>query len=219
MNRTEFMKQLEMYLSGMPKNERDEALKYYIDYFNDAGPENEQSVIAEFGSPKQVADTILKEFGGKTQCDSNTTYTTYANTAYNNTTYNTVPPTKEKDNAAKILGIVLTIVLFPVWFPILASIFGVLFGFFMAAIAVFIAFACVTLVLILVGLLLVILGIMGLFSIPVGGLWLAGVGAIMMALGILFLLATIWLFGKALPAMIAGIGTLWKKIFKKKEEV
>ena len=39
MTRTEFMKQLQDLLSDISKNEREEALQYYNDYFDDAGPE------------------------------------------------------------------------------------------------------------------------------------------------------------------------------------
>ena len=55
MSRWEFMRQLEELLSDISPNEREEALQYYNDYFNDAGRENEQDVIEALGSPKQVA--------------------------------------------------------------------------------------------------------------------------------------------------------------------
>lgn len=60
MSRWEFMRQLEELLSDISPYEREEALQYYNDYFNDAGRENEQSVIEALGSPGQVAD-IVKE--------------------------------------------------------------------------------------------------------------------------------------------------------------
>ena len=49
MSRWEFMRQLEELLSDISPNEREEALQYYNDYFNDAGRENEQEVIAALG--------------------------------------------------------------------------------------------------------------------------------------------------------------------------
>lgn len=60
MSRWEFMRRLEELLSDISPNEREEALQYYNDYFNDAGRENEQSVIGALGSPEQVAE-IVKE--------------------------------------------------------------------------------------------------------------------------------------------------------------
>mgnify|MGYP002618787831 CR=1 FL=1 len=56
MTRTEFMKQLQDLLSDISKNEREEALQYYNDYFNDAGRENEKEVIKALGSPEEVAE-------------------------------------------------------------------------------------------------------------------------------------------------------------------
>lgn len=58
MNRAEFMKRLSELLYDVPPSEREEAIQYYNDYFDDAGAENEQSVIASLGTPEQVARTI-----------------------------------------------------------------------------------------------------------------------------------------------------------------
>ena len=43
MNRSEFMAGLRKLLVSIPEDEREEALQYYEDYFEDAGPENEGS--------------------------------------------------------------------------------------------------------------------------------------------------------------------------------
>ena len=45
MNRQEFMKRLEELLQDISENEREEALQYYNDYFDDAGAENEAQII------------------------------------------------------------------------------------------------------------------------------------------------------------------------------
>lgn len=58
MSRWEFMRQLEELLADISPNEREEALQYYNDYFNDAGRENEQEVIKALGSPEQVAQIV-----------------------------------------------------------------------------------------------------------------------------------------------------------------
>lgn len=44
--------------------EREEALQYYNDYFNDAGAENEQDVIQALGSPEKVAENIKRDLYG-----------------------------------------------------------------------------------------------------------------------------------------------------------
>ncbi len=58
MNRSEFFKKLEQGLSKVSKEEREAALDYYREYFDDAGAENEQKVIEELGSPAQIAARI-----------------------------------------------------------------------------------------------------------------------------------------------------------------
>ena len=61
MNRNEFMKQLEALLQNISQAEREEALQYYNDYFDDAGSENEQSVIEALGNPARVAENIKRD--------------------------------------------------------------------------------------------------------------------------------------------------------------
>ena len=61
MNRTEYMRQLESLLQNISATEREEALQYYNEYFNDAGPENEQNVIEALGNPAKVAENIKKD--------------------------------------------------------------------------------------------------------------------------------------------------------------
>lgn len=58
MNRADFMKNLAGLLVDMPPTEREAAIQYYNDYFDDAGAENEQGVIASLGSPQQLAQAI-----------------------------------------------------------------------------------------------------------------------------------------------------------------
>lgn len=58
MSRREFMEELKKLLSGISNEERDEALKYYEDYFEEAGSGNEEQVIQELGSPQKVAAMI-----------------------------------------------------------------------------------------------------------------------------------------------------------------
>lgn len=58
MNRADFMKNLADLLADVPLAEREEAIQYYNDYFDDAGVENEQGVIASLGTPEQLARTI-----------------------------------------------------------------------------------------------------------------------------------------------------------------
>ena len=64
MSKIDFMKELESLLSDIPSDEKEEALQYYTDYFEDAGEENEEAIIRELGSPARVASIIKAELGG-----------------------------------------------------------------------------------------------------------------------------------------------------------
>ena len=63
MNRIEFMTELAALLQDVPEEERRDAMKFYNDYFDDAGEENEQQVIEELGNPAKVAATIKADLG------------------------------------------------------------------------------------------------------------------------------------------------------------
>lgn len=58
MNRAEFMRRLTELLGDVSPMEREEAIQYYNDYFDDAGVENESGVIASLGTPEELARTI-----------------------------------------------------------------------------------------------------------------------------------------------------------------
>ena len=67
MDRAQFMRELEELLADIPETERQEALEFYENYFDDAGPENETSVIRELGSPQKVAAIIKADLKGSAE--------------------------------------------------------------------------------------------------------------------------------------------------------
>lgn len=61
MTRAEYLAELDSHLITLPKEERDMAVSFYEEYFEDAGPEQEQAVMEELGKPYQLARTIIGE--------------------------------------------------------------------------------------------------------------------------------------------------------------
>lgn len=61
------MNQLESLLQSIPSTEREEAMQYYNDYFDDAGAENEQQVIEALGNPARVAENIKRDLLGSAE--------------------------------------------------------------------------------------------------------------------------------------------------------
>ena len=65
MTRQEYMQQLAALLAAMPEAERRDALDYYEEYFDAAGPEKEAQTVQELGSPQNVAEKIWEGTGAQ----------------------------------------------------------------------------------------------------------------------------------------------------------
>lgn len=59
MNRTEYMNALEKRLRILPGDSYREAMAYFQEYFDEAGPEREQQAIEDLGSPENAAEQII----------------------------------------------------------------------------------------------------------------------------------------------------------------
>ena len=59
MTKTEFIAKLTKYLRKLPQQDYEEAIEYFMEYFEEAGPENEARVIAELGTPKEAAHEVI----------------------------------------------------------------------------------------------------------------------------------------------------------------
>ncbi len=259
MSRWEFMRQLEELLSDISPAEREEALQYYNDYFNDAGKENEQEVIAALGTPEQVA-AIVKDGlsenaqgaftdngfvngsvvqneviahgaatgdGSATEAGAAGTNAganagTNANGAsgqYAGTSTRTETKEKEKlPTWAIVLLVIGAIVLSPVLIGLATSALGAIFSAFVAVIGIAIGFVVVTIALFVAALVLVGIGIGNLFQNPLLALGLVGVGFVLAAIAILFMVLAVLLFSKGVPALVRGVKWLWHKLTDKKEE-
>lgn len=59
MTKIEYLTQLDTYLMKLPQSDRIEAMDYFKELFDDAGPEREEELMASLGSPKEAAHDIL----------------------------------------------------------------------------------------------------------------------------------------------------------------
>ncbi len=59
MTRTEYMAQLEKYLKKLPHKGFQEAITFFNEYFDEAGPEKETAIMEELGSPKRAASELI----------------------------------------------------------------------------------------------------------------------------------------------------------------
>lgn len=237
MNRTEYMRQLESLLQNISATEREEALQYYNEYFNDAGPENEQNVIEALGNPAKVAENIKKDIFGngygeniyqKINADNRAMITCPAdsqaegNTGEQRTWQSNaaqVSHTEQKEQMSTgmiVLIVLLCILASPVILGVAAAGIGAAAGLIAAWFGMIIGFGATAIALLLVLIALVIAGILCLFSNPFVGMGMIGGGLICGGVGLLFLMLTVAMAGIATPAICHWIGGLFEKRGKTK---
>ena len=206
MNREEYMRRLEEALTDITPFEKEEAIQYYNDYFDDAGVENEEEVMNSLGTPEKLAETIKKE-----QTDAQESADEILETTV-----------QEEDKKNKLSGgtIALIVVLSILASPfivaavvsVLGAVIGIIAGIFSAIAAlgsIFLAFIGIVIVSMISAI------AVGAIS-PLGALVFAGFGIMMIGLSIFLLMAIVWLFGIAVPWVVKQIIHLCKKIFGKK---
>lgn len=212
MNREDFLMRLSSLLQDVSEAEREEALQYYEDYFDDAGKDKEEEIIDSLGSPAEVAKNIKKElFGIETEEEISTEDRKL-------TKYGSQAKREEGQKKATlptwvwVLIVISLILLSPgiigsvgtvitVICALVVAWFSLIFGFGMAA---------VVLLVVMVGLFIV--GFAGVTVSPMGTVGLIGGGLICGGIGILFLMLTVAMAGAATPAIWRGLVKLCKWI-------
>ncbi len=119
MTREAYINELRSYLGRLPLNEREAALVYYIEYFEERG--DDEAASAELGSPKEAAAKIIADYEeqlGQAAPQG--------------------PGSAQAASVGCLAGVVL-VLSFPVWFSLLVTLL-VLFAF-----AVWFGGACLSL--------------------------------------------------------------------------
>ena len=98
MTREEYIEELRARISHLPKEERESALSYYIEYLEDATDKTMEEIVAELGTPGEVAERIIAECAQSNQ--------------------------ERGENAGCLVG-ALAVLTSPVWLPVLFVIFVV----------------------------------------------------------------------------------------------
>lgn len=242
MTKVAFLQELEQCLQGIPEEERKEAVAYYENYFEDAGTENEAAVLAELGSPKEVASSILAEleeakaehddtllmpaFAVEAQTQENrqqekkdkrkehTKYTEH--TQRNN--MNMEEKTEKRDNSKLVLVSLLLIFTAPVWLGILLGMIGTLVGLVIAVVALVIGFGLASGICIIAGIGVFVFGVVRLLFVPLEGALCFGMGLLVFGIGILFFLAML-LCVHLIEFVCKGIHGGCNALFSKKKKV
>ena len=199
MNREEFLRQLEVLLTGISEEERQDAMAFYRSYFDEAEG-SEEDVIKELGSPQKAAESILKNLG----MDGTTTYMQQ--------------PEKKKSSWTPAV-IVLLVLTSPIWLVGLLVIASILLALVVAAFSVAVAVVAVMAALVVTGFVLIGIGLSVAFTGTLAlGMGLIGGGLLVLALGVLSVVLVVWIFGWFLPWALKGIWKLCKMPFEKRKE-
>lgn len=220
MTKEQFLFQLEQQLLDLPEDERAEAVDYYRDYFDDAGEENEESVIAELGSPKKVAASITEGLRGSRE-DGGTVGQPPQTRGRAQSYSEANRGRKRTDSRSKwILIILVAIFTSPLWLGAAGVIFGLLVGFLALVFGLTVAVAALMLAGFVAGVICVIAGILRLCTARfVSGLMTFGVGMLLLAMGFLCLAAVVLIFGQFLPWLLRAISNLLHNGLKRRKKV
>lgn len=226
MNRDMYMSRLRELLSDLSEAERNEALSYYEEYFEDAGVQNEESVIASLGTPEKVAATIKAGLLDEAQEEGE-----FSETGYSNSYYETRDEVALNDNSVKnkfrrglgnlgtggwIIILILCVFALPILGPLLLGIGGAVFGIFIAIAAVFFAVLIAGVAMVIAAIGVFVGGIVTLFARPIVGIALMGAALLIGGLGIVVTTLGIWITVKVVPPLFRGFIDLIRKPFVKK---
>lgn len=212
MNRQEFMSQLEKLLLYVPIQEREEALQYYNDYFEDAGEEKEQEVIAALGSPQAIAENIKRDIHQSDYgLEPDKVEPGKELVKYHPELAVIEQPCEKKQKTHLPLWamIVIGICALPILLSLLGGILGVVFGLlgavFGVLVSLVVSFGVIALVCPLAGLCIIICGGIACTMDALAGIGIIGVGFVTVAVGLLGLLLEVVLIGKGIPAVVGLI--------------
>lgn len=226
MNKNEFLARLRAALVSLPFEEGQSAVKYYEEYFADAGEDSEDEIVKELGSPEMLAATILGGYSSppaRTSDVRGTVGAGYADAGYNSASrsdgYSGEHSNEPWYRRTPIwVLILLGICLSPILLTLGGVALGLLGGLFGVAVGIVAAVAGLLISGIafgIGGIIMAVVGIMRLILSPAAGIITAGVGLLMLGVGILLTLATIWIFTHTVPAVVRFFVNLLRRIFNR----
>ena len=163
MTREEYLRQLQHYLKRLPKEDYDSAMEYFTEYFEEAGPEGEQAVIAELGTPKQAASELLRNLLNE----------------------QIVQPRERRSVGAVLMIALLAICAAPIALPLAIAATAILFALVLVIASAVLCVLLLGVCGILVGGKLILIGLASAGSSVPGMCMLLGLGLLRIGLGIL----------------------------------
>ena len=224
MNKEAFLNELEQLLCDISKTEREEALQYYREYFEDANMPEEE-VIKQLGSASSVANSIREELADKEVVpytpkdngENRNSGTEYQKAQDSDWKMQEEKTKDDKDTWLVILLVVVGIFCSPLiiggcaaLLGVLLAVIGVLLGIVLASAICVVAFG-IAAVALLIG------TVIKLFVSPVAAILLLGSCLVCTGLCFLSILITIKMCTYILPGFFVGLGKLIAMPFRKKQ--
>ncbi|MBE7722227.1 DUF1700 domain-containing protein [Lacrimispora indolis] len=240
MSRDEFMRALEYLLSDIPDEEKADAIGYYRDYLEEAGPENEEKVIREFVSPERIAAIIRSDISGNLKDGGEFTETGYQDERFKDPNYQMAnrydlpevseDPKYQGEETDKrhgrrrrgmngnrtvktVLWIILIIAASPMLMGIGGGIAGLAGGLLGCLVAAVIGIGAITLALLIAGVCMIFASFVSMVIHPLSGALLLGLGILFLGLGLLALAVSGAFYGRFLPFLFRSCVNVLSRLF------
>jgi len=193
MSREEYLRALSRELRRLPKDEYEKAMDYYVEYFEEAGPEKEQEIIKDLGAPKDVAAQIIMDAAMERM---------------------NKPPKSMKRGLSTVWMIVLAVCAAPIALPLAIAILAGAGSLLMAAGAALLCALLLEAGVVAAGVVAVVGGIVLLFSHPLSALTVTGMGLFMIGISILGAFVLCLLF----RGMVHVLQALFRRIMRRRKK-
>lgn len=191
MTKKAFITELRRNLQELPFDEQEAAIDYYEEYIQEAGEEDEETIIKQLGSPLEISNKLKIDY------------------AINK------PVHTSKDGTNKLLIIILALLALPLGLPLIATTFAVLLTIAVIPLTFIVTFGGLAIGLVLGG----IFAFFGSFFLIATGVtnFLLGLGAslLLLGLGIFFTIATTWIVKITMKILVTTSAWLFNRFRKR----
>lgn len=189
MTKEQYLKRLEKALRKLPAQERDDALQYYAEYFEDSNLSEEETSEA-LGNPNKVASSILANF-------------------------NVGQLTEETSSGKKGWSAFKTIILFifaaPIGLPIALALILIILAVFIMIVAVVLSVGLAAIAMVVAGIVTSIIALTTIMTHLPTALASIGVSLMTMGVGLLIGLGIYYLAKKIIQSMVSWVQKRAKK--------
>ncbi|MEG2339029.1 MAG: DUF1700 domain-containing protein [Clostridium sp.] len=164
MNKKQFINDLDKRLKRLPKEERDNAIDYYVEYFEEAGFDDDYNVLIDVDHPVDIAPHILADYALKDEEEVGA---------------------KKKKGLSGVWFVILAILAAPIGLPLALAGVSIIFAILVVIISVTFAFSAVGLSLLGSGIFTIIVGLSVASSDLPTTVFFLGVGLMTIGIGAL----------------------------------